>query len=100
MAGGTDAGRLARLGQDDEGARHDPDRHRCRQTDREIAVSDSSAVDQSKMGVGLAGNAMSGKSGKSGSVAIEFRDVGLYLGGKEITQNIEFNVRKGEFVCV
>jgi NitT/TauT family transport system ATP-binding protein len=39
-------------------------------------------------------------SGKSGSVVIEFRDVGLYLGGKEITKNIEFNVRKGEFVCV
>jgi NitT/TauT family transport system ATP-binding protein len=39
-------------------------------------------------------------SGKDGSVVIEFRDVGLYLGGKEITQNIEFNVRKGEFVCV
>ncbi|MDF2116460.1 ABC transporter ATP-binding protein [Roseiarcaceae bacterium H3SJ34-1] len=39
-------------------------------------------------------------SGKSGSVVIEFRDVGLYLGGKEITQNVEFNVRKGEFVCV
>jgi len=39
-------------------------------------------------------------SGNSGSVVIEFRDVGLYLGGKEITQNIEFNVRKGEFVCV
>jgi NitT/TauT family transport system ATP-binding protein len=39
-------------------------------------------------------------SGKDGSVVIEFRDVGLYLGGKEITKNIEFNVRKGEFVCV
>jgi NitT/TauT family transport system ATP-binding protein len=61
-------------------------------------VSVPSEVDhQGKIGVGLAGNAM---SGKSGSVVIEFRDVGLYLGGKEITQNIEFNVRKGEFVCV
>ena len=39
-------------------------------------------------------------SSKDGSVVIEFRDVGLYLGGKEITQNITFNVRKGEFVCV
>jgi len=39
-------------------------------------------------------------NGNAGSVVIEFRDVGLYLGGKEITQNIAFNVRKGEFVCV
>jgi NitT/TauT family transport system ATP-binding protein len=34
------------------------------------------------------------------NVALEFEAVGLELGGRPIVQNIEFTVRRGEFVCV